>query len=202
MAKDAGGLSEGNRGTAMAASVASAARAFGLRPDGVALVGRAHALAMRPRVRALHDDHHPLYLHPGRVVLVLLRDARVTDPTLLAAAVVTESEDADFRIAPDEVRTTLGDAVAELIGRVPMPRSDALAEVLVTAEEDVRLVALSERLDHARHAHLREADEAWRRGLHEEIGAVYLPVAERTHPVLAQRYRHWWRVFGRRLGEG
>jgi (p)ppGpp synthase/HD superfamily hydrolase len=154
---------------------------------------------MRPRVRALDDDHDPLYLHPGRTVLILLRDAGVTDPTVLAAAAVTESEDDAFRIANAEVRAAVGDEVADLVGRVPMPRTDTLAEALVTADERVRLVALAERLDHARHAHLREADEAWKRELHEEIGAVYLRVAERTHPTLAQRYRHWWRVFGRRL---
>jgi (p)ppGpp synthase/HD superfamily hydrolase len=202
MAEGAAGLSADDRGSAMAASVAHAARSFGLPPAGVALVGRAHALAMAPRVRALDDDHHPLYLHPGRTVLVLLRDAGVTDPTLLAAAAVVESEDAAFRVGFAELREGLGAEVAGLAAAVPMPRTETLAEALVTASERVRLVALAERLDHARHAHLREADDAWMRALHEEVGAVYLPVAERTHPRLAQRYRHWWRVFGRRLPGG
>jgi mRNA-degrading endonuclease toxin of MazEF toxin-antitoxin module len=196
-------VSEEDRGTAMAASLARAARSFGVPPPGIALLAEAHALAMGPRAHALgHDDHHPLYLHPGRTVLILLRDAGVTDPVVLAGAALTESEDPAFRIPLDRVRGTAGPGVADLVGGVPMPGTETLAEVLVTADEPVRLVALAERLDHARHAHLRETDEAWRRALHEEVGAVYLPIAERTHPRLAQRYRHWWRVFGRRLGEG
>jgi hypothetical protein len=130
-----------------------------------------------------------------------IRDARVTDAATLAAAAVTESEDAGFRIGPGEVRAHLGDQVADLVVRVPLPRSESLAEDLVSADEHVRLVALAERLDHLRHAHLRDADDAWRRALHAEASGVYLPVAERTHPRLAQRYRHWCRTFARRLGE-
>ncbi len=186
----------------MAASVARAARSFGVDAPGIGLVGRAHAVAMAPRVRALDDDHHPLYLHPGRTVLILLRDALVTDPVVLAAAAVTESEDVVFRIAGEEVGRSVGEDVARLVAEVPMPDTETLAEALVMADERVRLVALAERLDHARHAHLREADDAWRRALHEQVGAVYLPVAERTHERIAQRYRHWWRAFARRLGDG
>ena len=47
--------------------------------------------------------------------------------------------------------------------------------------------------------HLRDADHAWRSVVHAQAESVYLPVAERTHPRLAQRYRHWCRTFARRL---
>ncbi len=191
-----------DRGSAMAGSVVRAARSFGVGPAGVSLLSRAHVLAMGPRVRAIDDDHHPLFLHPGRSVLILLRDAGVTEPGVLAAAAVTESEDPDFRIGPGDVRALLGDHVADLAGAVPLAGSESLAEALVSAPERVRLVALAERLDHLRHAHLREADEAWRRSIHAEADRVYLPVAERTHARLAQRYGHWCRTFARRLGEG
>jgi hypothetical protein len=60
---------------------------------------------------------------------------------------------------------------------------------------------LAERLDQLRHAHLRE-DHAWWRAIHAEAGAIWVPVAERTHPRLADRYRHWLRTFGRRLEGG
>jgi len=188
-----------DRGSAMAASVVRTARSFGVDPSALSLVSRAHALAMEPRVRVIDDDHHPLFLHPGRSVLILLRDARVTDASTLAAAAVTESEDAEFRIDSGEIRAHLGADVADLVVRVPLPRVESLAEDLLSADERVRLVALAERLDHLRHAHLRETGDAWRRALHAEATAVYLPIAERTHPRLAQRYRHWCRTFARRL---
>ncbi|HKJ02763.1 MAG TPA: hypothetical protein VJ997_09920 [Longimicrobiales bacterium] len=188
-----------DRGTAMAVSLARTARSFGVSPEGIALLGRAHALAMKPRVAAFDDDHHPLYLHPGRTVLVLLRDVACVDGAVLAAAALAESEDAALRVTDASVRADLGARVADLVRAVPSPGSRSLSEELLGVGESVCLVALAERLDHLRHAHLRDADEAWRRSIHAQAEAVYLPMAERTHPRLAQRYRHWCRTFARRL---
>ncbi|NJD20457.1 MAG: hypothetical protein FIA95_14395 [Gemmatimonadetes bacterium] len=184
----------------MAASVVRAARALGVSEDGLRALSRAHALAMGPRAAALGDDRHPFFLHPGRSVLILLRDVGCCDPVTLAATTVVESEDAELRISPASIRDVLGDEVARLAGAVPLPDAGALAYDLVTAEERVRLVALAERLDHLRHAHLRLADRSWRMAAHAQAVSVYLPVAQRTHPRLAQRYEHWCRTFARRLG--
>jgi (p)ppGpp synthase/HD superfamily hydrolase len=186
----------------MAASVARTARELGLPADGITLLNRAHALAMAPRVARLDNQRDPVYLHPGHTVLVLLRDAEVRDPVTLAAAALTESEDAAFRIADEVVRAEVGEDVAGLVRAVPMPGREELAEELVVAPETVRLVALAERLDHLRHAHMRGAPRTWRREVHEEAMRVYLPVAERTHAKLAARYRHWGRAFSRRLALG
>lgn len=182
----------------MAASVASAARASGLDTAAIDVVSHAHVLAMAPRLRALDDDHHPAYLHPGRSVLVQLRDVGPLPPEVLAATAVHETVDEDLRVGHEAVRSELGDAVASLVASLPPPGDGRLAERLVTLEEGARLAALAERLDQLRHAHLRP-DLDWR-ALHEEAGATWLPVAERTHPRLADRYRHWHRAFGRRLG--
>lgn len=192
-----------DRGRAMAASLARTARSLGVDAEGVDLLSRAHAVAMAPRVAALDDDHHPLYLHPGRTVLVLLRDAGVTEPRLLAAAALVESEDTDLRVDPSavtgsEAASSLGDRVWDLVRAVPSADSETLAEDLVTAALDVRLLAVAERLDHLRHAHLR-GDAEWRTAIHAQAVAVYQPIAERTDPRLAGRYRHWRRAFERRL---
>lgn len=191
-----------DRGLAMAVNLARVAREFGLTREGVARLSTAHALAMAPRVATLHNQRHPLYLHPGHTVLVLLRDAGVADPVMLCAAALTESEDAELRVGREPIRSEVGRDVEALVAEVPLPGREELAEELVRAPEPVRLVALGERLDHLRHAHLRDADEAWRRAVHEEAMRVYLPVAERTHPRLAMRYRHWGRAFARRLERG
>lgn len=167
--------------------------------EDVATLSRAHTLAMAPRVAALDDDHHPLYLHPGRSALILMRDVGTTDPTVLAGALLTESEDEAFRIPVSRVGEAVGDEVARLVSVIPGPGDEDLAEALVVAEEEVRLVALAERLDHLRHAHLREADPGWKRLIHEQAVRVYQPVAHRTHPRLAQRYDHWCRTFAVRI---
>lgn len=188
----------GDRCGAMAASVVKSARAHGLAPEGIDLVSRAHALAMNCRVEALDDDHDPSYLHPGRSVLVLLRDVGQVPAEILATAAVHDSEDHDLRVSRDAVRDALGDAVADMVESLPLPGDERLTERLVILEEGPRLAALAERLDHLRHAHLRE-DRTWWRAIHEEAGAAWVPVAERTHPMLATRYRHWYRTFARRL---
>jgi (p)ppGpp synthase/HD superfamily hydrolase len=186
----------------MAASLVRTARSVGIPPEGIHRLSRAHALAMQPRLAALEDEHHPLFLHPGRTVLVLLRDVSCVDAALLAAAALVESEDAELRVAAPAIRDAFGCEIAELVAAVPTPGTASLAEALVTADERVRLLALAERLDHLRHAHLREADERWRIAAHAEAVAIYGPVAERTHPRLARRYAHWCGAFAKRLERG
>lgn len=183
----------------MAASLVRAGRFFGMTEAGVARLSTAHALAMQPRVVKLDNQRHPAYLHPGHTTLILLQDVGVVDAPFLAAAALLESEDDDLRVGLDSVRAVVGDDVADIVTTVPTPGPADLVERLVTAPEAVRLVALAERLDQARHAHLREADGAWRRALLDEVLQIYLPVAERTHAKLAARFRHWSTAFGRRL---
>jgi (p)ppGpp synthase/HD superfamily hydrolase len=190
-------LEQGDRADLMAASVARAARVAGLDDAGFELLARAHALAMSPRIAALEDDHHPAYLHPGRAVLLLLRDVGPLPASTLAAAAVHETVDDDLRVSEEAVRDELGDEVADLVASLPAPGEDGLAERLVTLDEQARLAALAERLDQLRHAHLRP-DLEWRAAW-EEAEAVWLPVAERTHPRLADRFRNWHRAYGRRL---
>lgn len=187
-----------DRREAMAASLEGAARVSELSAPAIDLVVRAYALGMRPRAAVL-DEHDPAFLHPGRSVLVLLQDVGPLPGEVLAAAAVHESEEARFRTSLEHVRVELGDAVADLVGSLPLPGDEALAERLVTLDDDARLVALAERLDHLRHAHLRH-DPAWWRALQTEVESAWAPVAERTHPRLTDRYRAWLRAMGRRLG--
>jgi (p)ppGpp synthase/HD superfamily hydrolase len=189
-----------DRGAAMAASLARALRAHGVEGVGARLVARAYTRAMAPRVDALEDDHHPSYLHPGRVALILLRDVGVTDEEVLAASCLAESDEEAYRLGEDDLRASFGDRVARLAA-VPRATLDELAEALVTASHEARLVALAERLDQVRHAHLRrDRDDDWKMSVFEGVRSIYLPIAERTHPRLALRFRNWSKAFARRLG--
>jgi hypothetical protein len=85
----------------MAASIVRVIREHGLAPEGIDLVSRAHALAMQSRIELLDDDHHPSYLHPGRSVLVLLRDVGQLPAEILATAAVHDTEDKDLRVRWD-----------------------------------------------------------------------------------------------------
>jgi hypothetical protein len=190
-------LNDIDRARAMAGSVERIARSAGLSDDAIDLVSRAYALAMEPR-RVL-DEHDPAYLHPGRSILVLLQDVGPLSATVLAAAAVHESEEARFRLDVSEVGRQLGYEVTELLESLPLPTDDELVERLVTLDEGARLAALAERLDHVRHAHLHDDPVRWR-ALRDEVTVAWAPVAERTHPRLADRYRAWLRAISRRLG--
>lgn len=182
----------------MAASVTAVATRHGLGPTDVSRIERALAEAMKPREIALTDDHHPAFLHPGRVALVLLND--VADPTAAAIelAVLIESRDPELRVGDERVRAELGERVAAARAAIPPPGSEDLTERLVTLDDGAALATLGERLDHLRHEHLRDPVTPWPE-LVEEVSSVWLPVAERRSPALGRRYRHWLRTFARRL---
>ena len=151
----------------------------------------AHALSIRDRT--IDDDHDPRYLHPARTIRILIADGGCRDVTALAAAAFTDT--VDTALAPEPPVSALRDFVAA----IPRPGNgaDDLLERLVIADPAVALVALAERLDHARHIHLRD-DVPWS-PFHADVRAIYLPAARRFSPVVARRFEHWADAFERRL---
>lgn len=181
------------------------ARTLGVGPRGQRLLAWAYEVARLHREARLDDDHDPHYLHPGRTALILMLDAEETDRVTLSAALLLESERPELIVpaarlsadAPDDLDALLERALA-LRAAVPSPGAPNLVEALVVSDPAVRLLAVAERLDHARHAHM------WLEGrgdarLLEEVAAVYGPVAARTHPRLARRFERWARGARRRL---
>jgi (p)ppGpp synthase/HD superfamily hydrolase len=81
---------------------------------------------------------------------------------------------------------------------VPDPADEeTLTERLVTASNDVALIALAERLDHARHLHMR-ARSLWR-AYFDETASVYMPLAQRVNEDLFLRFFRWTTAFEKRL---
>lgn len=193
------GVDASPRARAMARRIAGAAEHAGLAAADVALVERAFVLAMQPRIERIADDHDPDFLHPGRTALILLEDLGCRDARTLAAGALCETARLELAVAGARVEDALGPAVRALLDEVPVPEQagDDLLERLVTAGRDARLIALAERLDHARHLHLRPA-AAWP-AFHALTCGVYLPIAGRTDPTLERRFRWWCGMFARRF---
>ena len=179
----------------MADRVDRTAAAAGVDRLGRDLIGMAIEAARAPRLAVIDDDHHPDYLHPGRTAVVLLDDVGLSDPVALAAACVLDTRRNDLEPPDREVTQHVSAAVTAFRNVVPRPGSVTLLEDLLASEPDVVLVALAERLDQVRHAHMWGA-LAEARAAHQEASEVYLKMAERTHARLAARYTHWCRAFG------
>jgi (p)ppGpp synthase/HD superfamily hydrolase len=149
------------------------------------------ALALRDA--RIEDDHDPRYLHPARTIRILIADGDCRSVETLAAAAFVDTIDRELAPAPPTV------PLRDFVEAVPRPDRDAdlLLERIVTAEHDVALVALAERLDHARQLHMRAAP-AWP-AFHAEVRAVYIPAARRVAAQIARRLERWADAFERRL---
>ena len=181
----------------MAGRVDQTAAGVGVDRLGRDLIAKAIEAAMSPRLAAIDDDHDPDYLHPGRTAVVLLDDVGLADPVALAAACLLDTRRRELQPSDREVTEQVSPAVTAFRNSVPRSSSVTLLEDLLASEPDVALVALAERLDQIRHAHLW-GDPSEARAAHEEASEVYLKMAERTHARLAARYASWCRAFGER----
>lgn len=196
----------------MAERIARVVADVGVPAEGVAEVGGAFARAMTPRESgpsALPSDRHHDFLHPGRTVLILASDLGEAEVSVLALGALVESRHEELGVGAAAVAELLEDRHPEAlewwhtlprpewdpVAAEASPADDELLEGLVTAPEPVQRVALSEALDHLRHAHLWES--AAERARAVEIARTALaPAAARTHPVLDRRYAWWLRRVG------
>lgn len=186
-----------DRAEAMGRRLARTAAGLGLDAEGQALVLDAFRAAMAPRRARIDEDHHPDYLHPARTALILMDDTAETAPVTLAAALFAETRDPSLAADPATARSVSADA-AELAAAVPVPsRTDHLLETLLALPPAALKVAAAERLDHARHLHLRDRDE-WE-DWHNATREAYVPAVGRTDETLAARLDWWCDMFHRRF---
>jgi hypothetical protein len=151
----------------------------------------AESLALRDA--AVDDDHDPRCLHPARSIRILIADGECRSVDALAAAAFVDT--VDPALAPEAP----ADPLRRLVDAVPQPARDGdeLLERLVTADFDVGLIAVAERLDHARHLHLR-SDLDWP-SFHVQVRTVYVPAARRFSALISRRLERWADAFERRL---
>jgi hypothetical protein len=173
--------------------------AYHIGRDATLPVRRALHGVLQHRDALVPDDHDPRLLHPARTILILLSDTRCRDSATLAAAAFVESMDTALAAGDDVVRRALDDAGIRVLAGVPVPDAlddDEMLERLVAAEPAAAVVAIAERLDHARHLHLRQ-ELPWRE-LHAQVRDVYAPAAARLEPKLGRRLDRWAEAFAAR----
>jgi hypothetical protein len=185
-------MSQANRVETMAVKLAAYARRAGIDPTKLV---SAYEMSVEHRFQILGDVFHPDLLHPARCALILLEDTGCTDDVMLTAAALTESEFPGLRLPDQRIRGRFGARVADFVAAVPVPagRDETLLEELVGLPRDVALIAVAERLDHARHLHFRDRS-VWP-GFLEQIQNAYLPLSGRVSGRLQTRLARWSQAF-------
>jgi (p)ppGpp synthase/HD superfamily hydrolase len=180
----------------MALRLRTRARQHGLDAAGARLVDAAFRLAAQARPD--HLQFATARLHPARTVLILLDLANDVAAYALAAAALVESEDQELVVSLARIEQHFDERVVELVAAVPSPAhaGEELLERLLVAPVPVQRIALAERLDHARHLHLRP-QPLWA-FQHALVSRAYLPVAEREGGTLGRRFRWWHDMFKQR----
>lgn len=181
-----------DRALSMLERVTIEARAV-LPGSGAGIVRGALADALAVRDAAIDDDHDPRYLHPARTIRIMIADGECRSASALAAAAFVDTVDPE--LAPSPPAEPLR-RIAEAVPR-PDRDGDELLERLVAAEFDAGLVAVAERLDQARHLHMR-SDLDWP-AFHAQVRSVYAPAARRFSALIARRTDRWCDAFERRL---
>jgi (p)ppGpp synthase/HD superfamily hydrolase len=182
--------------------VVRTARSLGVSDSDLSAIGEAHMEGMERRGRELHDDHDPRFLHPGRTALVLLEDGGVVDPESIVTALLVDTWDPGLAPDLELVEGRFGARVADRVRGVPAQRGrepDRLLEDLLMLDRPDAVLALAERLDHLRHAHL-DPDLGERERLYRLGCGAYQPAAHHLgHPDLIRRYDYWCRTFPQRF---
>ncbi|MEX2295320.1 MAG: hypothetical protein WD804_03285, partial [Gemmatimonadota bacterium] len=144
------GQAPGARGQRMEERLVRAASERGVSEPGLERVVKAHRAAMALRdspFSTLSSDQDPAYLHPGRVVLILLQDLEEGDPDALAAGALAESRDPALSVSATVAEEVLGESAFALWTALPDvswggatgPDDDGeLLEGLVTADAVVQ----------------------------------------------------------------
>ena len=188
-------MSLGDRINAMADRLDREAGRAGLDDGAVEKLRQVFTQVAETRAARIGNREHHSVLHTARTALILLEDAGITSADLLIAAVALDTRDPHFM--PDASALPLTDDEQNLITGVRTAvSSEYPIEELLAADHPVRLLAVSECLDHARHLHLRPEVE-WQ-PFHETVCSDFLPVAQRTHATLAQRLGWWCDMFRNR----
>jgi (p)ppGpp synthase/HD superfamily hydrolase len=143
------------------------------------------------QLRKLHknrNEQDPYLIHPMRVALILLKEAKICDRIAVSSAVLHDVvEDGNSNPTIEDIAAAFGKDIAETVNYLTKPdQEEGDFEALNRYHESffnapllVRLVKLSDRLDNIRETLLIDRPKFQIRYL-KETREVYLPLAKST----------------------
>lgn len=159
------------------------------------LVQRAYALARRVHADHTRDEGTPYILHPLRVALILAEECHISDPEVIAAALLHDVIEDSASLTAAELEREFGARVARMVAlltRETVPpehkaqRDEAYYARIAAADADTRRLKCADRLDNLRHIHLSpEPGKAER--YKQQTRQHELLIARETDPYLYQQ---------------
>jgi len=165
------------------------------QPDKIAIERALHlAEEVHRNSMRSHENSQKFIVHPMRVALILIEELKISHPEPVSAALLHDVvEDEKGRYSTFDLEKKFGRNVALMVSCVTRPVPDVhiardkqlqvYAERIAQAAKYTRIIKLAERLDN-----LRDLFDcgalAGRLSYIEESIQTYLPVAEKTDPML------------------
>lgn len=164
------------------------------------LVHRAYTLARRVHADHTRDEGTPYILHPLRVALIVAEECHISDPEIIAAALLHDVIEDSARtdrpaLTAAELEREFGARVARMVAlltkeTVPpehtSQRDEAYYARIAAADADTRRLKCADRLDNLRHIHLSpEPGKAER--YKQQTRRHELLIARATDPYLYQQ---------------
>lgn len=168
-----------------------------------AILEKALSTAERAHYGQVREEGAEYIIHPIRAVLVLLKELKITDTALIAAALLHDVvEDTDASI--EDIKSNFGEEVGRLVQNLTRERpSDETEErkkeakkkkltEILNADESTRLVKCADLLDNMRSWKSIPEESAARKKFPrwlEETEKYSIPIAEKTNKYLASEMR-------------
>ena len=156
--------------------------------DAIVFAAEAH----RGQTRFAEDFREPYITHPLRVMSILFRHG-VSDEEVLCAAVLHDVVE-DTPIDLDQIRSTFGDRVSEMVdvltkpSAVNKPERHGIVLGRLRGDPEAAEVKMADRLDNLSEIHLTDWAEE-RRRRYAEQGREFAGIGEKANPDLAVTLR-------------
>lgn len=171
-------------------------------PDQTSLVMLAYRLAKYGHREQQRDGGERYFEHPWRVAAFLVEKLGVSDCDVIIAAFLHDILEDSFLLTLEDVRRVFGPRVSDFV-RILTKESGEGARYftrIASAENEVRLIKISDRRDNLRTMSVWPADR--QRRYIQETRAFVIPIAEQTTPPLAGELEELCRWSEDRLARG
>jgi len=157
------------------------------------LIDLAYRLSKYAHRGQTRDGGERYFDHPKSVALILIDELQIYDADMIIAALLHDVVEDTWMLSHRDVALIFGTRVARMVKLLTKERNPTAVQKLrylkriATADEDIRIIKLADRLHNVRTLSTCSADKI-SRNLSETCD-VFVPMAQKTNPYLAEQLR-------------